>query len=132
VPFLDAGSAFVSQYNHYRKPITHSISTEDVLNAVYTALNAPIHSFDTSSHIAPPAKPGSSGTNDANTIEATRSPPITHLSTLRDGCYMWVGLRRDRRELVDGPAVRGLVNGEVDGGTWWLVLRKSSARRGGS
>jgi hypothetical protein len=98
--------------------------TEDVLDAVYTALNVPIHPLDLSAHIAPPAKNDSSSISGGNVAEVTHNLPKTRLSTLKNGHYTWVGLRRHRAELVDGPAVRELVNGEVDGGTWWLVLRK--------
>lgn len=35
----------------------------------------------------------------------------------------WVGLKRDRLEQLDGTPVRQLPQGDVDGGTWRLLLR---------
>jgi len=71
------------------------------------------------------------GTETVEAAEELPEVPVTRLSTLRDGYYYWVGLRRDESELADGPTVGHMLNGEVDGGTWWLVLGKSQASRSG-
>jgi hypothetical protein len=98
-------------------PSSHA---EDLLVAIYTALNAPIHPLDPPATAYPPSIRGAETDTDTDT-DATHH---TRLGTLKKAHYTWTGLRRDRAELVDGPAVRGLPDGQVDGGTWWLVLRK--------
>jgi hypothetical protein len=41
-----------------------------------------------------------------------------------EGKFLWVGLKREHAEHVNGVPVCQREDGEVDGGRWWLVLRR--------
>jgi hypothetical protein len=40
------------------------------------------------------------------------------------GKFLWVGLKREYAEHVNGVPIGQQEDQEVDGGRWWLVLRR--------
>jgi hypothetical protein len=83
----------------------------DVVAAVYKALNDPIDGDE------------SMADDPEREIRTQTHDQRDRYSSL-EGRFLWVGLKREYVEHVNGVPVYLREDGEVDGGTWWLVLRK--------
>jgi hypothetical protein len=83
----------------------------DVIAAVFKALNSPI---DGDESVADDPERG------------TRIRTHDHQDRYNslEGKFLWVGLKREYVEHVNGVPVCLQEDGEVDGGRWWLVLRR--------
>src|SRR5258706_1526704 len=90
-------------------------SKGDVIEQIYSALLQPITVHEHAAHIQ--AKGHSRMPNASRTSGHKRAAVLGQRTA-------WLGLVRDRGEMDDGLPVREMPTGEIDGGTWWLKLKR--------
>ena len=87
-----------------------------MIEQIYSALLQPIGPHERAAHIKAHGR--------------SRMPSATKPSGHKRAAVLgtktaWLGLVRDREEMDDGVPVREMPTGEIDGGTWWLKLKKA-------
>lgn len=90
-------------------------SKGDVIEQIYSALLQPITAHENAAHVQ--------ANGHSRMPNATRTSGHKRAAVLGKRTA-WLGLVRDRGEMDDGLPVREMPTGEIDGGTWWLKLKK--------